>query len=125
MKAPMFLTLADDSWQRAHYAFVVAAGGLSLGREVTIFAGGRSVLALTSDWEGLQGIIADHELEACGIVGFGELREAVLDLGALVMACEAGLKMAGVCAEDLLGGVKVRGIVSFLELAGDNPVRAL
>lgn len=121
----MFLTLADDSWQRAHYALVVAAGGLSLGRDVTIFAGGRSVLALTPDWAGLQGVISDSELEGRGVAGFGELREAVLDLGATFMACEAGLKMAGLSAEDLLKGVTARGIVSFLELAGDNPVLAL
>ncbi|MFT8611529.1 MAG: hypothetical protein ABF727_02690 [Gluconobacter oxydans] len=125
MTQPMFLTLADDSWQRAHYALVVAAGGLSLGRDVTIFAGGCSVLALTPDWKGLEGVIADSELEARGIAGFGELREAVLDLGATVMACEAGLRMAGLSEKDLLDGVTVRGIVSFLELAGDNPVLAL
>lgn len=125
MKAPMFLTLADNSWQRAHYAFVVAAGGLSLGRDVMIFAGGKSVLALTAGWQGLEGVIADSELEACGVAGFGELRGAVLDLGATIMACEAGLRMAGLSTEDLVDGVTVRGIVTFLELAGDNPVLAL
>ncbi|MBF0889299.1 MULTISPECIES: DsrE family protein [Gluconobacter] len=125
MSRPLFLTLADDSWQRAHYAMVVAAGALSLGRDVTIFAGGRSVLALTPDWSGLQGVLADSVLEARGIAGFGELRAAVLDFGATVMACETGLTMAELAPEDLLEGVMVKGIVSFLELAGDNPLLAL
>ncbi|MEJ5142846.1 hypothetical protein [Gluconobacter albidus] len=125
MSRPMFLTLADDSWQRAHYAMIVAAGALSLGRHVTLFAGGRSVLALTTDCSGLQGTIADNVLEAKGIAGFGELREAVLGFGATVMACETGLIMAGLTTKDLLAGVEVRGIVSFLELAGNNPLLAL
>ncbi|MBF0877605.1 hypothetical protein HKD21_12215 [Gluconobacter cerevisiae] len=125
MSRHMFLTLADDSWQRAHYAMVVAAGALSLGRDVTIFAGGRSVLALTPDWQKLQGAVMDSELEAQGIAGFDELRDAVLGFGATVMACETGLTMTGLVSEDLLEGVAVKGIVSFLELAGDNPVLAL
>ncbi|MFT8806866.1 hypothetical protein [Gluconobacter sp.] len=125
MSRPMFLTLADDSWQRAHYALVIAAGGLSLGRDVTIFAGGRSVLALTADWSGLAGFIPDDTLADRGIAGFGELREAVMELGATVMACETGLKLASLSPHDLVDGVSVRGIVTFLELAGDNPVLAL
>lgn len=125
MSGPMFLTLADDSWQRAHYALIVAAGGLSLGRDVTIFAGGRSVLAFAKDWSALQGVRPDSELAAHGVAGFSELRGAVMELGADVMACETGLKLASLSPADLLDDVSVAGIVSFLELAGDNPILAL
>ncbi|GBR71760.1 DsrE family protein [Gluconobacter kanchanaburiensis] len=125
MKIPLFLTLADDSWQRAHYALVLAAGALSLGRSVTVFAGGRSVLAFTKDWSRLAGSLTDSDLASRGIAGFEELRDAVMDLGATIMVCETGLKLALVSPGDLLEGVSIKGIVSFLELAGDNPVIAL
>lgn len=121
----MFLTLADDSWQRVHYALIVAAGGLSLGRKVTIFAGGRSVLAFAKDWSALQDVRSDSELAAQGVAGFSELREAVMELGADVMTCETGLKLASLSPADLMDGVSVAGIVSFLELAGDNSILAL
>lgn len=70
MTLPLFITLADDSWQRAHYALIVAAGALSLGRTVTIFAGGRSVHALAKDWSGLKDITSDAELDSRGVPSF-------------------------------------------------------
>ena len=125
MKPPVFLTLADDSWQRAHYAFIVAAGMLSLGRAVTIFAGGKSVHALAKDWSGLSGIIPDDELAVRGVPGFRELRDALIELDVTLMACETGLALTGLEPDALVETVSVRGIVTFLEQAGDRPITAL
>ncbi|EHH68277.1 DsrE/DsrF/DrsH-like family protein [Gluconobacter morbifer] len=125
MRPVCFLTLADDSWQRAHYAFIVAAGALSLGRDVVLFAGGRSVHALAKDWSGLASIVPDDELASRNVAGFEDLRTAVMELGGVFMACEAGLKLTGLRAGDLLDGVQVRGVVTFLEQAGDRPILGL
>jgi len=125
MTMALFITLADDSWQRAHYALIVAAGALSLGRTVTIFAGGRSVHALAKDWSGLKDIIPDAELDSRGVASFRDLRDAVIDLGAHLMVCETGLALTGLTPDTLCETVSVRGIVTFLEQAGDRPILAL
>lgn len=121
----MFITLSDDSWQRAHYALIVAAGALSLGRTVTIFAGGRGVHALAKDWSGLKNITSDAELDNRGVASFRDLREAIIELGANLMVCETGLALTGLTPNTLCETVSVRGIVTFLEQAGDRPILAL
>ncbi|GBR15980.1 DsrE family protein [Gluconobacter frateurii] len=125
MTMSLFITLADDSWQRAHYALIVAAGALSLGRTVTIFAGGKSVHALAKDWSGLKDIIPDAELDSRGVASFRDLRDAVIDLGAHLMVCETGLALTDLTPDTLCETVSVRGIVTFLEQAGDRPILAL
>lgn len=121
----MYLTLADDSWQRAHYALVIAAGALSLGRDVVLFAGGRSVHALAKDWSALNDITSDIELSERGIAGFDDLRRALQELGCRFFACEAGMKMAKLTPDNLIDGVEIRGIVSFLELVGQEKIVAI
>lgn len=125
MSAPLFLTLADDSWGRAHYAFIIAAGALSLGRSVTVFAGGHSVHALARNWSGLRNITPDAELNQKGVAGFHELREAIIELGATLMVCETGLAQTGLTPDSLCETVSVCGIVTFLETAGSHSVLAL
>ncbi|AFW02301.1 hypothetical protein BAR24_12355 [Gluconobacter oxydans] len=125
MMLPLFITLADDSWQRAHYAMIVAAGALSLGRTVTIFAGGRSVHALAKDWSGLKDITSDADLDSRGVPSFRDLRDAVVELGAHLMVCETGLALTGLTPDTLCETVSIRGIVTFLEQAGDRPILAL
>lgn len=121
----MFITLADDSWQRAYHAFVIAAGALSLGREVVLFAGGKSVLALTKKDGALKEAPSALELSEKGLASLADLREAAQMLGITLLACESGLRLAGLTEDDLLEGVEVRGVVSFLIEAGQSPLLAL
>lgn len=125
MTKRLAITLADDSFQRAHHAFVLAAGALSLGREVVLFGGGLGVLALCRDWNALSGSTFDTEIRGRGVVGFDALRAALVDLGVEFLACEAGLRMAGRNADDLCEGVRVCGVTSFLERAEDGHIVAV
>ncbi|WP_317134986.1 DsrE family protein [Brytella acorum] len=120
------ITLSDRSFARAHQAFVMAASALSLGRDVLLFAGGQSVLALTAEtWVRLHGAEQDEALQRCGVADFTTLRQAVIDLGGTLMACEAGMRMTGLDAAALCEGVEVRGAVHFLECAGNGPFLGL
>ncbi|QDH17796.1 hypothetical protein [Swingsia samuiensis] len=125
MEKHLFLSLSDDSWQRAHYAFVVAAGALSIGRSVTLFAGGQSVKALAKDWSGLSGYIPDAELALKKVAGFKELRDAVIDLGGELMACQAGVAMTDLLPEMLEREVSIRGVVTFLEKSQNHQIFSL
>ncbi|WP_245825155.1 hypothetical protein [Neoasaia chiangmaiensis] len=119
------ITLADDSFHRAHHALVMAAGALALGRPVVLFGGGLGVFALCRDWRRLSGSAFDADIQARGVAGFETLREAVQDLGIELLACESGLRMAACTAADLCDGVTVCGVTRFFERAGDGQMIAV
>ncbi|GBQ83166.1 hypothetical protein [Asaia krungthepensis] len=121
----MAIVLADRSFERAHHAFVLAAGALALGREVVLFAGGLSVEALRLDWSGLDGACLDEQFQERGVAGFETLRSAVLELAGEVLACEAGMRAAGIGKADLLEGVRICGVTSFLECTADAQIISL
>lgn len=120
MTKPLFISLADGSWQRAHYAFILAASALSIGRPVTLFAGGLSVFALTHQWKNLTNIIPDNVLTERKIATLPELRDACVEMGGVFLACETGMALADLAPENLIGGAKKAGMISFLAEIGDN-----
>ncbi|TPW34680.1 DsrE/DsrF/DrsH-like family protein [Oecophyllibacter saccharovorans] len=122
---PLFLTLADDSWQRVYHAFVLAAGALALERKVVLFAGGKSVLALTRTADRLPDQPAEEEMRRKALPTLLELRTACLDLGMRLLACESGMRLAGLSPDDLCESVEVGGVVEFLVQAGTRPITAL
>ncbi|MXV35918.1 MULTISPECIES: DsrE/DsrF/DrsH-like family protein [unclassified Saccharibacter] len=119
------ITLSDCSWERHHHAFTLACSFLALNRSVLIFAGGRSVLTLSEKMEGLDGALSDDLLKARQIPSLRELRDAIISLGGAFMACETGMKMAGLSSDDLMAGIRVRGMVSFLTEVGSHPIMTL
>lgn len=121
----MGIILADRSFERAHHAFVLAAGALALGRDVVLFAGGLSVEALRQDWSGLEGAALDIRFQERGIAGFETLRSAIFELGGEVLACEAGMRAAGLTVEDLCVGARICGVTSFLERTADAQILSL
>ncbi|AOX16071.1 DsrE/DsrF/DrsH-like family protein [Kozakia baliensis] len=125
MSRILAITLADDSFPRAHHALVMAAGALSIGRSVVFFGGGLGVQALCREWRGLAGSNFDAVLQERGVASFEMLREAVFELGAEMLACESGLRAAGLDAEALCMGVEVCGVTRFLERAGDGQILAI
>jgi len=121
----MGIILADRSFERAHHAFVLAASALALGREVVLFAGGLSVEALRQDWSGLEGAALDIRFQESGVAGFETLRSAIFELGGEVLACEAGMKAAGLTVADLCVGSRPCGVTSFLERTADAQILSL
>jgi peroxiredoxin family protein len=117
------ILLISGGHERAHYAFMMAAGAAALGREVVLFATNEGCRAL------MPGAFArdarEAEAGAKGVAGVGELAEAAGELGVRRIACEAGLRMIGVAGEALAEGVEVAGIATFLEAVGAGQIVTL
>jgi peroxiredoxin family protein len=115
----MLLSGAHD---RAHYAFVVAAGAAALGRPVVLFATNAGCHALFSDWSGLTDAARDARVEAVGVAGINILREASIELGVRLIACESGLRAEGLDAARLVPGVEIAGVATFLSAVGPGQI---
>lgn len=110
------ILLISGGYERAHYAFVLAAGAAAIGREVCVFATNAGCKALLQDWSALDGAARDTAVRDAGVAGLDELREAAAELGVQLMACDAGLRMAGLETAPLWRGVEVAGVPSFLSV---------
>lgn len=108
------ILLASGTHDRAHFAFVMAAGAAAVGRSVTLFATNAGCRALLADWSGLEGAARDEVVRARGVAGFDELRVAAGELGVRLMACDAGLRAEGIDPAGLLPGVEIAGVPTFL-----------
>jgi uncharacterized protein len=119
------LLLLSGSHDRAHYAFVLAAGAAALGRSVILFASNRGCLALAKDWSGLDDAARDARVQAAGVAGLGELREASIELGVRLIACEAGLRAEAIDPASLLPQVEIAGVATFLSAVGSGQIVTL
>lgn len=116
--------LESGGHARAHYAFVVAAGAAALGRDVVLFATNTGCLALADPCP-----LLDDPREAAviarNVAGIATLRDACVEMGVRMIACEAGLRAEDLFALPLLPGVEVAGIATFLEAVGAGQVVTL
>jgi peroxiredoxin family protein len=119
------LLLLSGSHERAHYAFVLASGAAALGRSVVLFATNRGCLGLARDWSGLDDATRDVRVQTAGVAGFDELRDASIELGVRLIACEAGLRTESIDAASLLPCVEVAGVATFLSAVGGGQVISL
>lgn len=120
--SPLGILLISTGHERAHYAFMVAAGAAAIGRAVTLFATNAGCHALAP---GVLDPVRDAEVRAAGVAGLDELRAAAAELGVRLMACDAGLRLAGLDPASLLPGVEVAGIPAFLSAAGAGQIMTL
>ena len=114
---PLGILLVSGTHERAHFAFVLAAGAAAVGRGVVLFATNRGCLALLADPSGLDGAGRDEIVRARGVAGLAELREAAAELGVRLLACDAGLRAEAIPAAALMPGVEVAGVPTCLEAA--------
>ena len=119
------ILLISAGHERAHYALMLAVGAAAVGRRVVVFATNEGCRALAADWRGMADAGRDAGVMAAGVAGMDELREAVDALGVTLMACDAGLRMAGMAASALLPGVTVAGIPTFLSATRGGTVVTL
>jgi uncharacterized protein len=122
---PLGLLLLSGSHDRVHYAFVLAAGAAALGRSVVLFASNRGCLGLAQDWSGLDDAARDARVQAAGVAGLDELREATIELGVRLIACEAGLRAEGIDPASLLPAVEIAGVATFLPAVGGGQIISL
>ncbi len=129
---PIGILLISGTYERAHYALVLATAAASVGRPVILFATGggcRAFLGPAADgtpgWAALEatgiggpkGAVArDAWLREKGVAGFAELLASASELGVRLIVCEAGLKAEGLRKEQLDPGLngEVAGVVTFL-----------
>jgi peroxiredoxin family protein len=122
---PLSVLLISGSHDRAHYAFVIAAGAAALGRRVQVFATNVGCRALMQDWSGLEDAGRDALLRGRGVGGLAELREACVELGVTLLVCEAGLRAEALDPHALMAGVEVAGISRFLADAAGGQIISL
>ena len=67
----------------------------------------------------------DAQPRIVGVAGLLELRDAAIELGVRLIACEAGLRLAGLVDAPLADGVEIAGVVTFLEAAKDGQLLSL
>jgi peroxiredoxin family protein len=119
------ILLLAGTHDRAHYAFVLASGAAALGRRVVLFASNAGCRALLSDWSGLDDAARDGRISANGVAGFATLRDAAVELGVRLIACEAGLRAEAIDPSGLLPQIEVAGVATFLEAVGGGQVISL
>ena len=125
MPSKLGILLISGSHDRAHYAFVLAAGAAALGRDVVLFATNLGCLGLARDWSGLDDTARDERVRASGVAGLAELRDASIELGVRLIACEAGLRAEAIDPARLLPSVETAGVASFLSAVGDGQIVTL
>ena len=119
------ILLISGTHDRAHYAFVMASGAAALGRNVVLFATNNGCKALLRDWSGLDDAQRDLSVQANGVAGLEELREAALELGVRTIACEAGLRAETIDPAGLLPQTEVAGVATFLSAIGSGQIVTL
>ena len=116
------ILLISGGHERAHYAFLLAAGAAAIDRTVVLFATNAGCHALTA--AGADDA-REAEMVGLGIAGLATLRDACIELGVRLIACEAGLRIAGLDASDLLPGVEIAGVPTFLAATGTGQIVTL
>ena len=107
------------------YDVARAAGAAALGRQVVLFASNGGCRALLTDWSGLGDAGRDQRVRDAGVAGLAELREACVEMGVRLIACEAGLRAEAIQASGLLPGVEIAGVATFLSAAGAGQVMTI
>lgn len=112
--------ICDNDFNRLHTAFMLAASALAMNRAVIIFATGPGVLALCHDSEAKPAWKKeDDQLSTQGVATLATLREALLSMEARLLVCESGLRRTGKTEADLVEGVEVAGMPTFLDLSAE------
>lgn len=102
--------------ERFRGALMLAAAQAALGGEATVFLQLDAVALLTAPIHAPQD---DPHIRA-GLPTLAALLAEALALGVLVTACQSGLALAGLSAEDLPDGVEAGGPIAFLQATGDE-----
>jgi peroxiredoxin family protein len=122
---PLGILLLSGAHDRAHYAFVLAAGAAAMGRQVILFATNAGCHALFADWSGLTDAARDERIRMAGVEGLEGLREASREMGVRLIACEAGLQAEGLDVARLMPGIEVAGVATFLSAVGAGQLVAI
>lgn len=121
---PLGVLLISGGHERAHYALMVASAAAAIGRDVTLFATNAGCALLLEETP-LAADAREDALASVGVATLAELLEAVAAMGVRRIACEAGLRAAGLAGRPLAPGVEAAGLVTFLAAVGGGQVVTL
>ena len=123
------LIVYAGTYDRVHYALVLAAAAAAIGTQATLFFTMDGCRALVkSGWRNLpldqptannfkNGGAMDDDFKSRGLADFEQLLAACVELKVRFIVCDLGLKARGLAAEALRADVPVEiaGAVTFLE----------
>ena len=127
MAETLGILLISGEPERAHYAWLMAAAAAAVGRRVVLFAtneGCRALLAHAPDAAARDSATADPAWPT-GVATSGTLRDAAIELGVELLACDAGLRLAHIEPGQLLARVTVAGVPAFLSAASGGQIVTL
>lgn len=119
------LVVASGTYEKVHYAFVMASGAAAIGIPVTMFftmGASNAVLdgicwhALASEVPGMSAKHRDEDFIEKGVASMDELIDSASELGVNFMVCEMGLRAEGLEDRSPRKGLDLTrtGIVTFL-----------
>lgn len=111
----MMIVAAGSDPARLHAALSLAAASAALDRPARIFLQAEAVALLRDESPD-----GDERYRRSGVPSLKEMIAESLALGVSIIACQSGLALAGMSAEDLPAGVETGGLVGFLSSQADE-----
>ncbi|MGJ3260524.1 MAG: DsrE/DsrF/DrsH-like family protein [Rhodospirillales bacterium] len=119
------LVVASGTYEKVHYAFVMATGAAAIGIPVTMFftmGACRAVLdgagwhELPSELDGMRAKDRDEDFAEKGVATMDELIDSAAELGVRFMVCEMGLRAESLEDRGPRDGLDLTrtGVVTFL-----------
>lgn len=118
-KPGLALIIHDGSYDRVHYALIMATGAAAINRDVSILFAGAATKLLTSNARLPE---TDQHYQDKNIAGFEELLEACHELDVTLYVCETALVAQDIDPASLRQDIplKVGGYVGFLASLDDT-----
>ncbi|AJR22670.1 MULTISPECIES: DsrE family protein [Sphingobium] len=110
------IIVATADAERLRGALVIAAAQAALGGGAALFLQLDAVSLLRAPPEAP----CDEAHRASGLPSLAMVIEEALGLGVILLACQSGLALCGMTADDLPQGVEVGGPMGFLQQTGEE-----
>ena len=131
--ADLSVIVHSGGFDRVHFAFAMVAAAAASGRQVVMFlTGGSLPVVMAGDgWlrlgpadDGSSPAERERYFASVGVATLQELVAVTPALGVRLVACEMGLRVAGIdfAQADPLLSVELAGIVTLLEASGGQVV---
>lgn len=119
------IVVASGTFEKVHYALVMATGAAAIGIPVTLFFTMGACPAILADdgWQSLASekpdmtaAARDADFATRGVATMNELIESAVELGITFMVCEMGLRAEGLEDQPFREGIEIprTGVVTFI-----------
>lgn len=119
------IVVASGTFEKVHYALVMATGAAAIGTPVTLFFTMGACPAILADdgWRTLESeksnmtaTARDDDFISRGVATMNELIESAAELGITFLVCEMGLRAEGLEDKPMREGIDITrtGVVTFI-----------